>query len=121
MFQKIKLYYHNSPKRIGLTWLAIHLLFLSIGLFCVQQADGRIPFSSGTLGLVILMITFFPLTPFMNLDPTLFPSLTTSGLPILSLIVYYGLFVFLLYFARQTGRRSFKAVLIVFSLLFVIH
>ncbi len=114
------MYFVNSPRRIGLVWFLIHLGVLLVGIFCISQADFTAIFSLNTIGLAVIMIIFFPFAFLLNFpDPNLpeFLRLTPFALSFL----YYILFIVLLRKAKNTQSRSFRILLAIFTILFVVN
>ncbi len=119
MYQKIKFYYQNSPKRIGIAWLIIHLLFLGAGIFCLSQGKASM-FSVNVLFLSAFMVWLFPFSLFLNLNTFVFPPVMTVALPFIIPVLYYAFFAFLLWKAQNTQSRSFKVALFVFTVYFIV-
>lgn len=109
MFEKIKAYYKNSPKRIGWTIYIIHLIFLLIPLTALVLTEG---FEILTLTIPIILI--FPTIFLIIKFGLLFSNVILSGL-------YYGLFALLCFKAKDTSSKSFQFLLGVFSLLFIVN
>ena len=122
MFEKIKLYYHNSPKRVGFSLLVVHLTFLAIGILCIQRADmgGAVPFTD-SLGLAVLMILFFPLSFPLVMGIGRLPVFASSMIPFVFTVFYYLSFVILVRAAQKTDSILFRFLLGVFISFFVVN
>ncbi len=96
MLEKLKNYYRNSPKRIALTWIVIHILFLVIGLAGVQYVNNF----SQLFVMSLYAIFFFPSVPFGYIGS----EMLTLFIPPL----YYSLFVFMCLKAKDTNTKKFR-------------
>ncbi len=114
------MYFANSPRRIGLVWFLIHLGVLLVGIFCISQADFTAIFSLNTFVLAAAMIVFFPFAFLLNLPGLSLPEFLRLT-PFAISLLYYILFIVLLRKAKNTQSRSFRIILAIFTILFIVN
>ncbi len=115
MLEKLKNYYRNSPKRIGLTIVGVHIFFLTVAIVRLAL-DNTITVSIITLPLLAgVGAWFFPIFVFSWIaDFFHLPWRVGNVLTVL----YYILFMLLCYFAKHTASKHFIIVSLIFCLWF---
>ena len=118
--QKVKEYYKNSPRRIGWTWIGVHVFFLLFGMSIILGRDEIISFTpDALLGLLMMAGILVGLFPTVSVSRFFFESYSLFFF-FLTVCGYYSLFFYMIYLARDMQQKKFFWVSRVFSAWFIL-
>ncbi|MFA7245405.1 MAG: hypothetical protein WC070_04495 [Candidatus Magasanikbacteria bacterium] len=113
---RIKEYYKNSPKRIGWTWFAVHLFFLMVAFIGFQTPSWE--FSN--FRILPLFAYLFPVLPITMISSFINPNFFMDEIVFLFGAVYYILFFFMLFKAKDTSSKKFIIISRIFLVWFLL-
>ena len=112
--QTLKSYFQNSPRKIAIAIVLVHIFFLIVGVFSVH------PLFEDWFDIAFFGVYAFPVFILGILEKIFSFILDSSLIVSIISVVYYSLFLLIIFFAKNTATKKFKITLLIFSVWFLL-